>query len=101
MGQMFRFFAHEGHAHEAEPGFLDTVYGAMFLNAAPFVLLAFMLLMLQRTHTKLNIRLVVALAYLLGVGLLTYSVAPIASIVSLVAGFGLSLCLAIFGLKKK
>ena len=98
---MLNFFGHSGHAHEATPAFLDTVYGEMFVNTAPFVLLALALLVMQRLRTKLSVRLAIVLPYLLAVGLLGYNIAPIASIISLVAGFGLSLAVAIFGLKLK
>lgn len=98
---MLNIFAHEGHAHEAAPGFFETSYGQIFINTTPFVVLALLILVMDRAlRLSRNIQIVVVLAYLLLVGLLGYSTMPIASIISLVAGFGLCLALVILPFKK-
>src|SRR5688572_13898840 len=99
---MLKLFAHEGHAHEAAPGFFDTLEGFMFINIVPFVLLALVLVLMRRIwRSRQDAQLIFALAFLLAVGLLGYRFVPIASIISLVAGFGLSLALVILPFKKK
>lgn len=98
---MLTLFAHEGHVHDTGTEFFDTVYGMMFINLAPFVLLALLLVMMQRVFKiKRNVQIVFVLFYLLLVGLLGYQTMPLASIVSLVGGFGLCLALVILPFKR-
>ena len=99
---MLQFFAHEGEVHTDTPvNFFDTVEGILFINLAPFVLLALVIVIMRRVlRLKQNVQLVVGLVYLLLVGLLGYKIMPLASIVSLVAGFGLCLALVILPLKR-
>lgn len=104
---MVTAFAHEGHDHSAANSdavvstFVSSVYGQIFINLAPFVLLALLIVIMQRVF-KLprNLQLACILVYLLFVGLLGYQIMPAASIVSLVAGFGLSLALVILPFKR-
>lgn len=97
---MLNIFAHEGHDHTVEPGFFDTIYGVIFVNMAPFVLLALLILVMDRTlKISRNVQIIVTLAYLLLIGLLGYNTMPVASIIGLVAGFSLCLALVILPLK--
>jgi phosphoglycerol transferase MdoB-like AlkP superfamily enzyme len=100
---MFRFFAHEGHEEIVpEPGFFDTLYGELFLNLLPFVVLAFIIFMMRKFwHVKQSVQLNFALVYLLGIGIFGYRYIPIAAIVGLAGGFGLSLSLMILSLNRK
>jgi hypothetical protein len=101
---MMNFFAHEGHTHieEVTPTFFDTIYGDLLVNLAPFVLLALIVLAMRKVlRLRTSAQLGVIMAYLLAAGLLTFNIAPIVSITSLVAGFALSLAVAILGINKR
>lgn len=98
--------AHDGHSHDepqttelvtSEPAATTTNYlGDVMVNLLPFVvLIAILLFMHYALKTKKSTIINVALVYLLVVGLTTYSIAPIASIVSLVLGFGLALVIVL------
>jgi hypothetical protein len=95
------FFAHEGHEHVPEPGFFETMPGIVVVNVVPFLLLGLLLLLMSKV-LRLDTRWQVAMAllYLLAVGLLGYRYVPIASTISLVAGFGLSLAFVVLPFKK-
>jgi hypothetical protein len=98
---VFTFFAHEGHEHTPEPVFFDTTHGIILINLAPFVVLAVLLLIINKVwHVKQSWQIGLTLVYLLTIGLLGYRYFPVASIISLVAGFGLSLALVILPFKK-
>ncbi len=100
---MFKLLAHEDRlVIMPEPGFFDTLYGELFLNLLPFVVLAFIIFVMRRFwHVKQGIQLNFALVYLLGIGIFGYRYIPIASIVGLAGGFGLSLSLMILSLRRK
>jgi hypothetical protein len=94
--------AHDGHSHDepetahlitSEPAVGATNYlGDVLLNMLPFaVLLIIVLFMTYVIKSKKTTIVNVALIYLLLAGLTTYSVAPVASIISLILGFGLAL----------
>jgi len=99
---MISFFAHAAdEAIHETTGFFDTLEGLWFINLAPFILLALILVIMRRVlRLKESLQLAVGLVYLLLVGLLGYQIMPIASIVSLVAGFGLCLALVILPFKR-
>ncbi|HSE29173.1 MAG TPA: hypothetical protein VLA77_01135 [Candidatus Saccharimonadales bacterium] len=62
------------------------------VNILPFaVLLILLILMTFVLKNRVSTRVNVTLIYLLIVGLTSYAVAPIASIISLIIGFGLAL----------
>lgn len=89
-------FAHAGHVHEevipvaAHP----NTWQLIGLNLLPFVGLAVLLLGMRYVlKLKLKYQLIVSLVFLLICGLTSFQWAPVASIISLVAGFGLSLAL--------
>lgn len=64
------------------------------MNLLPFVLLAIVLAVARYVlHLHLKVQIIIALGFLLICGLTTFQWAPVASVVSLVAGFGLSLAL--------
>lgn len=96
------YFAHAGEAHESDQEAQQHIQqtavetssylGDVITNLMPFaILLAIILFLHFALKTKKSTIVNVALVYLLLVGLTTYSIAPIASIVSLVIGFGLAL----------
>lgn len=98
--------AHDGHNHShpettelvtSEPAVTTTDYlGGILVNLLPFVvLIAILLFMHYALKSKRSTIVNVALVYLLLIGLTTYSIAPIASIVSLVLGFGLALIIVL------
>lgn len=100
------YFAHAGEHHEDElelqqhleqtNALTSNYLGEVFVNILPFIVLLILWLFMtyvlkSKNTTKIN----VVLIYLLIVGLTTYAVAPIASIISLVIGFGLALFVVI------
>lgn len=98
---MLNLFAHVGHVHDEPVSFFETSEGFIIINVAPFLLLALVLLLLYRLKVKRSALLMLTLATLLTIGLIGYRYVPIASIISLVAGFGLSLAWVIMPFKKK
>jgi len=94
---MLDSFAHAGYE---QIEFLETTNGILLLNLAPFLLLALILFLFHRLRLPRNSQLIFSLIYFLGVGLLGYRLVPIASIISIVTGFGLSLAWVMLPFKK-
>lgn len=85
---MFQLFAHNTGEPHVEPSTVDT----MWVNVLPFAGLALILLvMTYGFKTKLSTRIVVAMTYLLVVGVGMFQLAPIASTIAIIIGFGLAL----------
>lgn len=98
---MITFFAHEGHEHAPTDDFFASLPGDILLNISPFVLLALLLALIAKLfRANTNWLTAFSLAYLLLVGLIGYSYVPVASTISIVVGFGLSLFLVVAPFKK-
>lgn len=98
---MLHFFAHNtGESH------LETVETAgalpfIWANLLPFALLGLIwLVMTYGFKAKASTRLIVIMTYLLIVGVTMFQMAPVASIISLIAGFGLALGTMLFQAKR-
>jgi hypothetical protein len=101
---MLNLLAHGSVLHDTAPeppvDFFDTTDGQLILNLTPFVLLLLILVLMRRLKIKQAWIVSLTLVYLLLVGLLFYRYIPVASIISMVAGFGLSLAWAIAPISK-
>lgn len=91
-------FAHAGHEHEVAPE--PHVLTLIGLNLLPLVVIAIILGMLRIFKVKKQIQNFILLVLLLITGVTTFQWAPIASVVSLIAGFGLCLAGLLLSAKK-
>lgn len=98
---MLQFFAHDsGEPHIETP---ETAGAMPFIvaNILPFALLALLwVVMTYGLKVKPPTRLIVVMTYLLIAGVTMFQAAPVASIISLVVGFGLALSTMIFQAKR-
>lgn len=94
---MLTLFAHEGHAHTETviKATQPQLYEIVAINALPFAFLVLLILTLRKLGMRNTVQIVIGLVYLLLVGLLGYQLMPVASIISIVAGFGLCLVLLV------
>ena len=93
------FLAHAGHSHEDIVPWWQDATSVTLVALAVFV--AILLLAHYLFKAKLAAKLVVVMAYLLSVGVLCYSVAPVLSIAALSVGFGLALTFTLLQLVNK
>lgn len=77
-----------------------SFFSELLVNLLPFLVLGLILALAHFVFKlKPSVLTTITLAYLLLVGLLTFSITPVASIISLVVGFGLSLFVVIARIK--
>lgn len=94
-------FAHSGHQHvEQVYGLNSNPLNDILTNSVPFLLLLLIMLFFKfGLKTKPSVNINITMIYLLIIGLTSYQIAPIASIVSLISGFGLGLVIMLARLK--
>lgn len=100
--ELLQHFAHEGHSHEITAGTIPWWQDSLSVS---IVLMIGFLSMLFVTHyvfkAKFGIKVVLAMGYMLVVGVLCYTVAPVLSIVSLSLGLGIALITTLLALGHK
>lgn len=97
-----RFFGHEGHSHGVAAGTVPWWQDGWSVSIVLMVGFLSMLIVAQYIFkAKFGVKVVLAMAYLLAVGVLCYVVAPVLSIVSLSLGLGIALITTLLSLGSK
>ncbi|HVI69022.1 MAG TPA: hypothetical protein VM581_01045 [Magnetospirillaceae bacterium] len=96
------YFAHEGHSHEIAAGTIPWWQDSWSVSIVLMVGFLSMLIVAQYVFkAKFGLKVVLAMGYLLAVGVLCYAVAPVLSIVSLSTGLAIALITTLLALGTK